>query len=165
MGNVRVRYLVERRHSRRPTSYYWMPTGKLIEAGFSPRRLSNIKAEAVAQAEVLNARLDAWYRGETRPLGPAPGTLAAVNDAFQRDDAFLGLAERTKRDYLYCIKSALTWAGDAPVTHLTRRAIKAWYHDQRDTRGPSNARNAIAALRRLLSYAKSEDMIERNPAT
>ena len=88
-----------------------------------------------------------------------PGSLAALDYLFQRDDAFLsGIKPRTQRDYLYSIKPALRWAGNEQVAHLTRRAIKAWYRDQREPRGTANARNAIAALRRLLSFGHDGGM-------
>jgi len=165
VGNVKVRYLVSRPQARRPTRYYWIPTKKLQEAGFLPRRLSDHLVEAVGEAEAHNADLDRWYRGEARtPKGPIAGSLTALDDLFQRDDAFKEVAPRTQRDYLYAIKPALAWAGDERVEHLTTRAIKAWHLHQRDTRGISNARNAMAALRRLLSFGREEGWITDNPA-
>lgn len=166
MGNVKVRYLVARQRRRRPTRYYWIPTKKLQKAGFLPLRLPDSLPEAVGQAQANNAELDRWYRGEGRaPSGPAPGSLAALDHLFQLDDAFLSaIRARTQRDYLYSIKPALAWAADEQVTHLTRRAIKAWYRDQREKRGTANARNAIAALRRLLSFGHDEGWIAINPA-
>lgn len=165
MGNVKVRYLVERTRLRRPARYYWIPTKKLQDAGFLPRRLADKLDEAVRQAEAHNAELDRWYRGEgSAPTGPVSGSLKALDDLFQRDDAFRSIAERTRRDYLYAIKPALEWAGDEQVTHLSLKVIKAWYLDQRDRRGVSNARNAIAALRRLLSFGREEGWITDNPA-
>jgi integrase len=165
VGSVKVRYLVARRRSKRPTSYYWIPTKKLQNAGFLPRRLPDVPAEAVARAEALNAELDRWYSGEApAPSGPAAGSLRALDDLFQRDDSFLTLRPRTQRDYLYSIKPALAWAGDEQARHLTLRATKAWYRAERDARGVSNARNAAAALRRLLSFGKEEGWITDNPA-
>ena len=55
MGNVKVRYLVARHRSRRPTRYYWVPTKKLQSAGFSIRRLPDTLVEAIRQAEQHNA--------------------------------------------------------------------------------------------------------------
>ena len=55
MGNVKVRYLVARHRSRRPTRYYWVPTKKLQSAGFSIRRLPDTLVEATRQAEQHNA--------------------------------------------------------------------------------------------------------------
>lgn len=142
-----------------------MPTAKLRQAGFLPRRLPDTLDAAIAAAEVLNADLDRWYRGEaTAPRGPASDSLAALDELFQRDDSFKQLSERSKRDYLYTIKPALKWAGDERVAGIQLRAIKAWQRDQVETRGAANARNAIAALRRLLSFGREEGWIAENPA-
>lgn len=165
VGNVKIRYLVERQRTRRPTRYYWMPTKKLQDAGFLPRRLSDNKSEAIAQAEEHNLRLDHWYQGiEPQIARQATDTLAALDDLFQRDESFRLLKERSQRDYLYAIRYALAWAGDERPADLTIRVLKAWYRDQCDTRGLANARNAIAALRRLLSFAREEGWITENPA-
>ena len=164
MGNVKVRYLVARHRSRRPTRYYWVPTKKLQSAGFCIRRLPDTLVEAIRQAEQHNAELDRWYRGEIRCPGLAPGSIAALNDMFRKDDAFLLLKPRTQRDYLYSIKPGLAWAGPEQVAHITLRAVKAWYRDQRETSGVANARNSIAALRRLLSFGREEGWITDNPA-
>lgn len=165
MGNVKVRYLVERQRKRRSTRFYWIPTAKLQAAGFLPRRLSDDKVTAIAEAESHNAALDRWYMGETpQSKGPVPGSLAALDELFQTDQAFRGTRDRTQRDYLYGIKPALAWAADEQVAHLTRRAIKAWYRDQLATRGVANARNAMAALRRLLSFGLDEGWISEHPA-
>lgn len=165
MGTIKIRYLVARQRSRRPTRYYWVPTKKLQDAGFLIRRLPDAPDEAVRTAEALNAELDRWYRGEA---GAAPaartGSLRALDDLFQRDESFRQLAERSKRDYLYTIRPALDWAGDEPVAGIQLRAIKAWQRMLVETKGVANARNAIAALRRLLSFGREEGWIAENPA-
>lgn len=156
-----VRYLVARSLKSR-TLYYWLPTPKLRRAGFATKRLPDDYGLAVAAAEAENARLDAWYRGEK--AAPALGGLWAVDDAFQRDDAFRKLRDRTQRDYLYNVKAALEWVDGVPVSAISRKALKEWYRCQRDDRGPAAARNAMAALRRLLTFAADEGVIPRNPA-
>jgi len=93
-----------------------------------------------------------------------PGSLAALDELFQRDDAFKSKRPRTQRDYLYAIKLALAWAGSEQVVHLTRKAIRAWYRHERENRGVANARNAATALRRLLSFGCDEGWISNNPA-
>lgn len=156
-----VRYLVARPLKSR-TLYYWLPTPKLQKAGFAPKRLPDDPSQAVVAAEAENAKLDAWYRGEKSV--PVLDGLRAVDDAFQRDDAFRKLRPRTQRDYLYNIKGALEWADGVPVPAISRKAMKEWYRCQRDDRGPAAARNAMAALRRLLTFAADEGVIPRNPA-
>lgn len=163
MSKVSVRYLVERPR-KGGVAYYWQPTKTLLIAGFLPRRLSDNKAEAVTQAESLNAKLDAWYdRGDLK-TGHIHGSLAALDALFQTDDEFRSMKPRTQSSYLYTIKPALAWAGDMQVTSLSRKELKAWYRSQRDAHGAANSRNSIAALRRLLAFGLSEDWIADNPA-
>lgn len=101
--------------------------------GFVPRRLSDDRAQALTEAEDCNAALDRWYRGEVAtPKGPAPGSLTALDDLFQRDDTFtVNMKPHTQRDYLYGIKPALESAGTEKVTALTQRVVKAWYRHLR----------------------------------
>ncbi len=166
MRSIRVRYLVAR-PLKAGTLYYWLPTKKLQAAGFLPRRLAeqtNDLADAIKEAEQHNAKLDAWYRGAPPPPKHAPGSLRALHALFQDDDEYAAMKPRTQASYLYSIKPALAWAGDLPASAITRKALKIWYRGQRDANGAANARNAIAALRRLLSFAVSEDWIRDNPA-
>lgn len=166
MAMIKVRYLVARQRKNRPIRYYWIPTKKLQDAGFMPRRLPDEIAAATAAAERLNAKVDQFYAG-TLPTqsAPADGTLAALDALFQTDDTFRdGMKPRTQRDYLYSIKPALTWAGESQVPDITRKVIKAWYRDLRDRKGAANARNSAAALRRLLAFGRDEGWIKDNPA-
>lgn len=164
VGRIKIRYLIERPRKGGITRYWW-PKASLIAAGFQPRRLDSDLLEAVRQATALNADLDAWYRGE-RPTGPTYITdgLRALDDLFQRDDWFREMAPRTQRDYLYSIKAALAWAEDVPVRQITAKAVRTWYRAQRDENGDATARNRIAALRRLMSFGKSEGWVADNPA-
>ena len=164
MGRIKVRYLIERRRKSGVTRYWW-PTQKLQQAGFLPRRLNDDIADAVRQAEALNADLDAWYRGERRSGPPyISDGLRALDELFQRDDWFRGTGARTKRDYLYNIKPALGWADGIPARQITSKAVRTWYRAQRDLKGEATSRNRIAALRRLLGFGKIEGWLSENPA-
>ena len=162
MRSLHVRYLVARPR-KGGTSYYWCPTRKLIEAGFSVRRLENSLPQAIVEAEQLNARLDAWYRGEHPVSRTRPDSLQALYDLFQMDDGFRKLAPRSQRDLMANIKPALAWAGDVPVAGITRKAVKAWFRALRDEKGPSVTRNVAAALRRVLSFGVDEGWLPINP--
>ena len=163
MIKIRVRYL-STRPRKGGVAYYWLPTPSLVCAGFLRRRLSDDLAEAVQQAERLNRQLDGWRDGGTKPSGPQPGTMAALSEEFQLDDDFKRLAPRTQDDFIRCIKPALDWIGAERPQDITRRAVKAWYRQNREKRGEANSRNAMAALRRLFSWAVSEGRIADNPA-
>jgi len=165
MRRMPVRYLVTKPRKGR-LAYYWQPTTKLIAAGFVVERLPNDKQAAIIRAETLNAKLDAFYAGPMQePAGPRPWSLAALSDLFQTHHTFTGLAERTQRDFAYAIKPALAVMGDERVTNISRRFIMTWVSDQIKTRGPANARNAGAALRRLMTFGHNQGWIGINQAT
>ena len=165
VGNIKVRYLVERPRRSGGIARYWSPTKKLQATGFLTRRLDDDLATAVRQAEAFNADLDEWYRGE-RPAGArtAPDSLNALDDLFQRDDRFLCMKPRTKRDYLYNIKAALAWADGIPARQITAKAVRTWYRAERETLGLATSRNRFAALRLLLGFGKVEGWLMDNPA-
>lgn len=163
MRSIGVRYLVGRPR-KGGTAWYWLPTKTLQEAGFLSRRLPDDLPEAIKKAQELNADLDRWYQGAPPPAPHRPDGLVALDTLFQRDDAFRRMAPRTQADYLRNIKPAIEWAGDSGVAAITRRAIREWHRGIQEERGASTARNNLAALRRLLSFAVDEEWIQRNPA-
>lgn len=166
MGWEKVRYLVAKPR-KGGAAYYWQPTPKLIAAGFSPESLSSDKAAAILQAEALNAKIDALYAGtlQLAHQRPRPWSLAALDDLFQTHHTFKSLRPRTQRDYEYAIKPALAVMGDEVARQITRLAIMAWVSHQIANRGPSNARNSGAALRRLMAFGRNQGWLEVNHAT
>ncbi len=160
---MRVRYLVAKPRKDGTVRHYWQPKRVLAEAGFLTRRLSDDLPKAIAEAEKLNHELDLWYRGQG-PVPIDPASLAGLIRLWQTDASFKGLRDRTQNDHLYYFRHIEAWAGDAPVSAITRRAVKAWYRALVEGHGPSFASHAIATLRRLLSFAVDEEWIERNPA-
>jgi hypothetical protein len=57
MGKVKVRYLIERCRRKSGMARYWWPTAKLQRLGSNHEGFSDNLAEAVHQAEALNAAL------------------------------------------------------------------------------------------------------------
>lgn len=165
MGRVQVRYLVERPR-KGGAAFYWVPTVKLIAAGFAITRLTGSRLDVIAQAEALNATLDRWYGG-VQPVraGKRAWTLAALDALFQADHSFSRLAPRSQRDFAYAIRPAIAAMGDELVAEISRMAIMAWVSHQVATKGRANARNAGAALRRLMAFGRNRGWIDVNQAT
>ena len=93
-----------------------------------------------------------------------PDSVKALLISFQTDQAFMRLAERTKRDYRQAFKHIETWAGDYPARALTRRAIKEWKRELEAKRGRHAMHHAIMALSAALSFAVDEGWMEQHPA-
>jgi integrase len=171
MGTVKIRHLIGRA-SKQEIAYYWVPTTKLRRAGFLIRRLSGDIAKAIAEAEALNEKLDPYYAGKPiGPVGPASGTLAALDHAFQSNRAFRKLGKSTQNSYCYGIKTALKWAGDMQVAKISRKAIMTWVNAIYDPKevggtgiGPGNARNAAVAFRRPMSFGHDSGWTNQNLA-
>jgi len=163
MRSIGVRHLVARPR-KGGKAWYWQPTKTLLEVGFIPRRLPDDLPAAIREAEVLNGKVDAWRRGAPPPPAYRPDGLEALDAAFQKDEAFKSLADRTQADYCRNIKPAIAWAGDVAVTSITRRAVKEYHRGLAEDHGAATARNRLAALRRLLTFGADEEWIPKNPA-
>jgi len=164
MGKIRVRYLVSK--SRKDgVHYYWEPSRGLRKAGFTTRRLSCTLTVAIAEAEDLNRRADAWRTGTER--GPAkPETLPWLIRLYQSDERFRRLEETTRRGYEQAIKKIEAWskrAEDPPLKTLQRKHVKQFYRSMSETPGAANS--TLRVLRIVLQFAVDEGFIQQNPAS
>jgi integrase len=97
---------------------------------------------------------------------PPKGTLFAVLQAYQESDDFLGLAPRSRHDYVNKIKLIEREFGDFPLSGLTdprtRGLFKAW----RERLAISSRRQADYAwvvLARVLSFGLDRGLVAANP--
>lgn len=87
---------------------------------------------------------------------PAQGVILTVMQEFQASDAFLSLADSTKRDYVRYIKLIETEFGDFPLSALTDRRTRGELMAWRDTlalRSRRQADYAWSVLARILSWS------------
>ncbi len=92
--------------------------------------------------------------------------LGSVLQAFQRSQDFLGLAERTRADYVAKIRLIERKFGDFPVTALTDRRTRGVFMAWRDGLATTSRRQADYAwvvLARILSWALNRGLIAANP--
>lgn len=166
MGRIKIRHLVAK-HQKGHTLYYWQPPKKLREAGFLPRRLAsdtNDLADAICEAERLNAEVDAW-RGGTAIHEPAPETIPWLVKLYQRSPDYQDKAPKTQITYDNCLKVIEGWsakAGHPPITTISRRAVFAFRDTMAET--PFMANLVISVLRLLLSFAVDRGLLDTNPA-
>ncbi len=98
---------------------------------------------------------------------PQPhSALLSVLQAYQRSQDFLGLAERTRTDYVAKIRLIETKFGDFPLEAMadrrTRGVFMAW-RDKLATTSRRQADYAWVVLARILSWALNRGLIAANP--
>jgi integrase len=101
-----------------------------------------------------------------RKVVPPRGTLLSVLQGYQQSDDFLGLAPRSRSDYVGKIKLIEKAFGDFPLSALTdnrtRGILKAW----RERLAKSSRRQADYAwvvLARVLSWGMDRGLVAANP--
>ena len=166
MARVKVRHLVGKR-GRRGWRWYWQPSAALAKEGWRPIRLQGDQAEILAQAEKLNAELDAWRAAGGGPRKPGtyirPGTLAALIRAFQASPRYERLSATTKRDYAYHLRRLEAWGGTHLLAGITPAVVQKLYEALLPkSHAVANAR--IRVLRLLLSHGRRVGMVGENAA-
>ncbi len=97
---------------------------------------------------------------------PPAGVLLSVLQAFQRSQDFLGLADRTRADYVAKIKLIEKKFGDLPLGALTDRRTRGLFMAWRDALASSSRRQADYAwvvLARILSWGVNRGLVVANP--
>jgi len=164
VASVRIRHLVEKRRKSGGSLWYWQPSAALRKHGFQPKRLADTKAAAIAEAEALNQKVDAWRRGEER-VQVAPQSLPWLIRMYVTDPHFAELAPKTRRGYQQCLRKIEDWsarAGHPPIQSIKRRHVRLFQSSMMDT--PAMANATIRVLRLLLQHAVDEEFLEANPA-
>jgi len=175
MARIKIRYLTERSARRGGVRRFWQPSAALRTDGWRMVRLPDDPAAAIAEAERLNALLDAWRRGEDmrdvippavkapHRIRPAIRTVDALIADYRAAEDFTRLRASTRRGYEQNLAIISDWAGDAPVRALTPKRCRA-LHAQFKIETPAKANAVLRVLRLLLEYGRRDDWIEINPA-
>jgi len=137
MARKRIRYLTERPGPRGPR-YFWQPSTALRAAGWRLQRLPDDLAQAIAMAEALNAKVDAWRMSgeapaelcvQAPPQRPraAAGSVDALIEAYRASRFWASLRPKTQREYTWALAGISEWLGDAPVEALTAQLVQKLY--------------------------------------
>ena len=109
----------------------------------------------------------ASYNEAVAQRAPTPeGRLQALLNGYQASQAFLGLRERTRKDYIGQIKIIETDFGDFPLKALAARETRGVFMDWRDKLALKSVRQADYAwtvLALILVWAKDRGKITVNP--
>lgn len=165
-NDSKIRYFVSKPQTSGRTLHYWQPSASLRTHGFLPRRLSNDLDTAIREAIELNKELDAWRKPEqqdaSQPLRPG-SPISKLIEAYKKDPAFTKKAFATQRSYKQCLERIEAWAGDHPISSITRANVKDFHRTLYATK-PAFA-NAIGRMAGILfEFAVDRELIEHNPA-
>jgi integrase len=110
--------------------------------------------------------VDAYNQAVAQRRAPSQDILLGVLRAFQNSQDFLGLAPRTRSDYIAKIKLIEKNFGDFPLSALidrrSRGVFMAW-RDQLATTSRRQADYAWVVLARILSWALDRGLVMANP--
>jgi integrase len=101
-----------------------------------------------------------------RKVVPPRGTLLSVLEAYQGSEDFLGLAPRSRSDYVGKIKLIEKEFGDFPLSALTDNRARGIFKAWRERLALSSRRQADYAwvvLARILSWGTDRGLVPANP--
>lgn len=161
----RIRHLTTRVNASGAVRYYWQPSPKLRCAGFRVVRLSNDRATAVSEAEVLNRRADAWRRGDEQD-GRQKGTVSAMIADYRKSRFYAKLAPKTQTGYETYLRIIEKWAGDQPVFAIRAPDMEALYAAHLATGKRTAAARLMATVQAVWKAGARLGHLdpERNPA-
>ncbi|WP_439814011.1 tyrosine-type recombinase/integrase [Zavarzinia sp. CC-PAN008] len=168
MARVKIPYLVVKPGAA-GDRYYWQPARVLRDKGWKAVSLGEDQAAALAHAQALNRKVEAWRTGQEKVdevMAPdevvAAGTLGAVIRDYQKSSWYRDLAPRSKRSYDQNIDILRDWAGDIAVRSITSGRVQKLHEAWSKT--PTRAKALVGMLRILLDFARRRDLVEVNAA-
>ena len=136
MGEIKVRYLEDRRLADGTTAYYYCPPKVAAKAGIVwPEALGTDPIKAATRAEELNKRVDDWKAG-TEPSGslaPIKGSIAWLIERFEDSHQYKRKKPATRAFYSGALKVfsefqlETTTLGQVQARKLTRNHVDLIY--------------------------------------
>lgn len=153
------------------TYYYWEPTPTLRKANWKTLALGTDLVAAIKAAEARNAEIEQW-----RSQGARPRAIAAfvrrhtLADAIKRyrHEHLANLATSTRRTADTPLKRLDKWAGDKPLTYISRARVRALRDAMMNPAGPGylghHAAFAVLAKgRELFTWLVDQEIAGDNP--
>ena len=120
--------------------------------------------DAFQMAEKMNAEVDEWRKGIEKKPEKQHGTMAYLVYLYIKDDSFTELADSTRKEYARQLDAIISWTKkNRQIKAITPKAVKQWYLSERENHGIRQSKYRIQVLRRLMNFAISEGLAERNP--
>jgi integrase len=166
MGQVKIKYLLRRRHKGQ-TRYYWSPkrvymlSGIAVTCPFDIVRLGTDEYAAIDKARELNAQLEAWRKSNAVPYSSQEGSFAWVISKYREDERFLELRDSTKRLYSYYLRHIEDEWGEVPIKAMTPENARMYYFKYRGKQ--RDAEERVKMMRVLYGFARSIGYATDNP--
>lgn len=135
MSRTKIPHLVPFKRKDGTLRYYWQPSKTLRLAGETPKRLSDIKAEAQRQAVTENERVEK-RRAAGELTAPEPksrrpltlkGSVGEMVAAYRKSDEFKSKPLSTRRSYEDGMTELEDWARDEPKRAITPFLAQGFY--------------------------------------
>lgn len=156
MATKRIRYLTERPGASGARRYFWQPLADLAPHGFVLTRLPDSEAAAIAAAQQLNAKLDAWRRDRKPAIAPAAAPVrdvAALIELYLASRDFAALAGKTQYEYRGCLRVLRAHIGQAAVLKVEPPHMAKLY-ELLYAKAPARANAVMRVARLLFSFAR-----------
>lgn len=157
---------VKVRHLRvRKGRYFFQPSKVMRQHGYYPEALGADMKAAIARAEELNAQWDKDRSGAA-PEAIQPGSIKWLIKRFENDLGYYQSKSPRYREQIdQFFKVINNIMGDAAICDVKRSHVRAFYNNLRQIKSKPYADKAVKHLRRLMTFAIDEEIIETNPAT
>lgn len=148
MAKIKLKHYVV----RKGRYAYWLPTPRMIEAGFAPIPCGIDGPDAWRVAKEWEDRWQAYRRGEDRSEAARRYPIDSVGDAFERyrkTDSWASRAPRTREDWERGWNYIEPIFGDQPPLAVTFELLDEWYHTLLRNNGADVAYRAMKTWRSL----------------
>jgi integrase len=146
--------------------FYWQPSAGLQRAGFKTVPLGKDRAAAIAGAEALNRKVDAYRGGQPVLAKNTHGTLPWLIEQYKASPGWHKVRAQTREHYETHFRRIRKWSadrGDPPMRTITKRDAEAFWASMQNTL--AMAQVVIARCSQLWNYALDldEDIVAKNP--
>jgi hypothetical protein len=146
--------------------FYWEPSPAERKAKWKGLALGQDLAAAVKAADARNAEVEEWKQGGARPRAvsryTAPRTFGAIIRRY-RAEHLPNLGATTQKVNKVALDRLEHWAGDKPVTFITRQRVRVLRDGMLQTIGHYPAFKTLKMGRELCAWARRMELIADNP--
>jgi hypothetical protein len=149
LARIKLKHFVIRKGGR---FTYWMPTPKMVEAGFQPIPCGPDGPEAWKIAQEWEERWQAYRKGITHSPAARRYPVDSVGDGFERfrkTKTWAALKPRTREDWERGWKWIDPVFGDQPPAAISFELLDEWYHALLARNGVDIAYRAMKTWRSL----------------